>query len=262
MPRMRRSLTAAAVIACTLAIGVSSTATASAAVVPVNPGAIGAGKPIVGTGENLPTLGATATYHAGPGFADQINAYYKGGSAAKDQAAVAAAARKSIRNYIDQQCGGQASTCKTMLVFDVDDTLFSTYPQAAAATPAFGDDADAWVAAVEDCSQPVIQPVADLWNEARKLGVAVAIVTGRSQQYRDETVACLREAGVTGWYELVTRSDANANVPASEYKARQRTAWEKKGFTIIGSIGDQVSDMALGHTRRGFLLPNPMYLIP
>ena len=35
-------------------------------------------------------------------------------------------------------------------------------------------------------------------------------------------------------------------------------ALEKKGYAIIASIGDQVSDMSWGHLERGFLLPNVM----
>jgi acid phosphatase len=36
---------------------------------------------------------------------------------------------------------------------------------------------------------------------------------------------------------------------------------ERRGFTIVASVGDQVSDMSYGHLRRGFLMPNTMYYI-
>jgi len=75
MPDMRlaRTLAVSVVIVAALA------APAQAAVVPVDPGPIAAGRPILGTTQNLPPLGSTGTYDAGPGFSDVITAYYESG---------------------------------------------------------------------------------------------------------------------------------------------------------------------------------------
>ena len=35
---------------------------------------------------------------------------------------------------------------------------------------------------------------------------------------------------------------------------------EAEGYTIIGNIGDQLSDLEGGHAERTFKLPNPFYL--
>ena len=43
---------------------------------------------------------------------------------------------------------------------------------------------------------------------------------------------------------------------------RRRRQLEQAGWNIMLSIGDQPSDMLGGYTDSGFLLPNPMYLIP
>ena len=37
---------------------------------------------------------------------------------------------------------------------------------------------------------------------------------------------------------------------------------EELGFTILVNVGDQDSDLAGGHARKAFKLPNPMYFIP
>jgi hypothetical protein len=37
---------------------------------------------------------------------------------------------------------------------------------------------------------------------------------------------------------------------------------QREGHRIVASIGDQVSDMSMGHLKSGFLLPNLMYFIP
>ena len=36
----------------------------------------------------------------------------------------------------------------------------------------------------------------------------------------------------------------------------------KRGYDILVNVGDQRSDLTGGYARRGFKLPNPMYLIP
>ena len=47
---------------------------ASAQVVPVDPGSTAAGRPIWGTGQNLPPLTANTPYFVGPGFATEVEA--------------------------------------------------------------------------------------------------------------------------------------------------------------------------------------------
>ena len=46
------------------------------------------------------------------------------------------------------------------------------------------------------------------------------------------------------------------------FKAQARKALEQKGYTILVSVGDQISDMAGGHLGGGIWLPNPIYFIP
>ncbi len=256
-----RTRTFAATLA-VAAAAVVTAATANAAVVPVNPGPIGAGRPIVGTTQNLPPLTAQQTYDAGDGFDSYIIDYYASGQATKDQSDISAAALKWVRTYVDRSCGGDAKKCKAMVVFDIDDTLESTYAVSKSDNPPFSYDNQAWSDALSACQLPLNEPVADFYKAVRKLGLAIGIVTGRNQSLRDETATCLQKQGISGWYELVTRTSATADLTAAKYKSQQRAAWEKKGFTIVASIGDQVSDMALGHLLRGFLLPNPMYMIP
>nr|GMC47574.1 acid phosphatase 1-like [Ipomoea batatas] len=63
----------------------------------------------------------------------------------------------------------------------------------------------------------------------------------------------IRDWGVRG---------ANDTGTAVEYKSKKRTELVKKGYRIIGNIGDQWSDL-LGDNAgaRTFKLPDPMYYI-
>ena len=84
------------VVACVLTTAVmfSGAAIAHAEVVQVDPGkSVSAGKPISGTGQNLPSLGAQRIWNIGASPAEFINSYYSSGAALRDQRDVALAAR-------------------------------------------------------------------------------------------------------------------------------------------------------------------------
>ncbi|MFM9135812.1 MAG: HAD family acid phosphatase, partial [bacterium] len=49
---------------------------------------------------------------------------------------------------------------------------------------------------------------------------------------------------------------------ASVFKSKVRGHLRREGSRIVASVGDQISDMALGNLRAGFLLPNPIYFLP
>lgn len=112
------------------AVTVTGTATANAEVVLVNPGkSLSAGKPIVGTSQNLPSIGATETWNIGANPAEIINSYYGSGSAVGDQRDVAVAARNWTKKWVRETCGSTVKSkvreCKVAAVFDIDDTLLS-----------------------------------------------------------------------------------------------------------------------------------------
>ena len=245
---------------------IAGSTVAHADVIAVDPGRdVSAGKRIVGTGQNLPTLDATSTWNIGAGPAELVNTYYSSDRARQDQAAVAQAARAWSEAWIRKTCGAtdkaKVRACKVAAVFDIDDTLLSTYPTLSANTPAFTFSSSAFDAAATSCTAPVIEPVKALYVHLKRLGVNMVLLTGRGEELREPTKKCLQKAGITGWAKFVLRQ-ADDKDSASTYKAKARKALIDQGWKIGPSVGDQVSDMSYGALGRGFLLPNPMYLIP
>lgn len=219
-----------------------------------------AGKPIWGTLQNLPGIGATEFTYVGPTMAPTIEAYYAGQHAA-DLKAMAKKARQFLRAQLEQRCGGDPRACKAMVVFDIDETLFNNYSYWAAQTPPFSLDDTAWETYVADCDASVNGPVFNFYRLAQDTGVKVAVITGRPDSQSAITKGCLREKGITGWTAYIGKPD-NSTQTASVFKAQARASLQKKGFTILVSVGDQISDMAGGHLGGGIWLPNPMYYIP
>ena len=258
--RMRiGALGAAVALAVVVAPGVQ------AETVAVDPGRqVSAGKPITGSGQNLPTLDATAIWDIGSYPAQLVNGYYTSGEALRDQQAVARAARVWAKKWARDVCGAtppKVRDCRLVAVFDIDDTLLSSYPTLSTNSPAFTYSPATDSASIEECTQPVIQPVKDLYLALQRMGYSTAVITGRSESQRDATVACLTRNGITDWESLVMKP-SGSTMAASTYKAQARRALIREGWRIGPSIGDQVSDMSYGSLAHGFLIPNPMYLTP
>jgi HAD superfamily, subfamily IIIB (Acid phosphatase) len=255
---MRRSL----VIAVTAVTAVLAAAPGVRAdVVPVDPGAVADGRPISGTGQNLPSMGVTATYDAGDGFAAQIRAYYESGQARRDQRDVSRATLRWVRDFVDDRCDGRARSCDAMVVFDIDDTLLDNFAFYSGLDPAFSFDQAAYNAFAESCSETANGPVRTLYRKLKAMRVTLVVMSGRSDSLRAATAQCLRQRGMSGWHRLVLKQPDDTRL-ASVYKAAERKKLHRAGYRILASVGDQVSDMSGGYLKHGFLLPNPMYFIP
>jgi acid phosphatase len=265
--RLARHASTAAIVLLLCAAGLASPAQAD--VVPVDPGPIAANRPIDGTGVNLPalpTIPSTLPYDAGDGFASSIVAYYTQGKARVDQADVAKAALKWTRAWLDDLCGGhkpkQVKDCDAMAVFDIDETLLDNYGYYSVQQPAFSYSSTTWAPYEDGCGSAANASVTKLYRTLKATGMGVALITGRSSSGREATEACLEKNGVADWTTLVMKEQGQQSLTAAAYKARARAALQRDGWRIGPSIGDQISDMAGGRLKHGFLLPNPMYYIP
>ena len=88
------------ICAIALAVGLALSPTIAAAqTVPVDPGAMGKGRPIMGTTQNLPSLDSADPYDAGPGFAPQLRRIYETGTIRSLQKDVAEQAHQTIRAW-------------------------------------------------------------------------------------------------------------------------------------------------------------------
>lgn len=124
----------------------------------------------------------------------------------------------------------------------------------------------------QSAQAPPIAPTLELFDVAtcKNAGanactkVAVFFVTGRhhSSEAKGWTEKNLTNARYQGWTDLYMRDAATRGSPVSDHKTSARVDIERKGFTIIANIGDQLSDLTGGHAERTFKVPNPFYFIP
>jgi acid phosphatase len=154
-----------------------------------------------------------------------------------------------------------ASARKLAMILDIDETTLSNYQEMASSDFTFNKPAfDAWT---ESAKAPAIPGTVRLFNEAKRLGVAVFFITGRAEDERAVTERNLHEQGIDGWQQLIMRPAEMKNKTATVYKSAERAKIAAEGYTMILSVGDQWSDLR-GAPEAEFNVkyPNPYYFLP
>jgi predicted secreted acid phosphatase len=195
---------------------------------------------------------AVAEEPAAPAPSGQITQYYESGEFDSDVKAVSADATKSLTSQLKKK------PRKPAIVFDIDDTLESTY----ACAKRSNFDRTAITVCQAQTDQTPIAPVWKLLKLAQKKKVALFVITGRPQGIEPGTREQLKRDGLKGKYTLVMRPNGDLGQPAAPYKAAARKAIQKRGYKILVNIGDQKSDLSGGASVKRFKVPNPMYFTP
>ncbi|NLU69151.1 HAD family acid phosphatase [Streptomyces sp. HNM0574] len=166
---------------------------------------------------------------------------------------------------------GEKRDDRPAIVLDVDDTTLLTYNFERRVDYAFSDEAQDEYLRTTD--MPAVFGMPELVNWAHDKGVEVFFLTGRKEHQRDWSVRNLKNAG----YEVPTDRghfflkdeknpppylECGTDCTTVEYKSGTRAHIESGGYDIVGSFGDQHSDLRGGHAERTYKLPNPMYYLP
>ncbi len=188
---------------------------------------------------------------------EAVIAYAETGRYDQDMADVAREARAWVAARTARRAPGE----RLAIVFDLDETLLSNYRHMRSQD--FGYVPYVWTDWVARAEAPAIAPVKAVYDDARRLGLAIFFITGRQEpQERAGTEENLRREGL-GFYErLMLSADDGSPLTSAQRKAAARAAIESEGYRIIANLGDQASDLDGGHAERTFKLPNPFYLIP
>ena len=232
-------------------------------------------------GGGLPYLGATAPYNAGD-WENALRTYHDSGVYDQQIAKVDAVAaqwlrragnfkkfhfKAKFRHHSARRAllamghghhkGGHHKK-KLAIVFDIDETTLSNYSAIDKDNFTFGTNSQH---EATDKIGTAIVPSLDLFNLAKKKGIAIFLITGRREDVRTPTADNLTSEGYTGYKELVLRPVGGGGTTV-DYKAGARKAIEDQGYKIVANVGDQYSDLAGGHSQVVFKLPNPFYFLP
>jgi acid phosphatase len=139
-------------------------------------------------------------------------------------------------------------------VFDVDETALSNLEYEIKYD--FGYLPEKWNRWISDANAPAIPQVKKFYDFLLSRGYRIIFITGRSCDYREPTYRNLVSAGYTTFDTLICRSPAEQNISAKEYKTSKRRALTEQGYSIVGSIGDQWSDLEGGYVILKIKIPN------
>ncbi|KAB5574272.1 hypothetical protein DKX38_001466 [Salix brachista] len=188
---------------------------------------------------------------------DYVGHYMLGKQYREDSAAITDEAFTHAKTF---KLGGDG---KDIWVFDVDETTLSNLPYYA--KHGFGAELynstafNQWVFTGKALALP---ESLKLYRKLLSIGIKVVFLTGRSEDQRAMTSNNLNTAGYHIWEDLILKKSSYSGKTAVFYKSSERAKLEKKGYRIIGNMGDQWSDL-LGTSvgNRTFKLPDPMYYI-
>lgn len=143
-------------------------------------------------------------------------------------------------------------------VFDVDETALSNIKYEIDNN--FGYDPTSWDKWVEEESATAIPGVKRFYDSLIAKNISVIFITGRKDYQYQTTYRNLVKEGFYKFDTLICKSAKDYNTKAGEFKTRIRKELSAK-YKIIGSIGDQWSDLTGGWTIIKIKIPNYMYYI-
>lgn len=192
-------------------------------------------------------------------FKQELRSYHDSGSYEKELLAIINKAHTYIKQQvaINQQ---QKKPKKLALVLDIDETSLSNYADIAKRD--FITDHHRIIQEIKKAHAPAIQPMLSFYQDMLKNKVHIFFVTGRPQSQFKVTKLNLIRAGFRHWAGLYLRPDNYQGTSIIPFKSQTRCSITQQGYTIVASIGDQMSDFKGGCTQKGFKLPNPFYYIP
>jgi acid phosphatase len=165
-----------------------------------------------------------------------------------------AAVKKAIEE-LDKITPGE----KSVVVFDVDETALSNYPFNKEQDFGYVEKYfDMWIDSAK--AQPVTE-VLNLYKYLIKRNFRVIFVTGRKTYQYDATFKNLISAGFTLFDTLIVKDKKYFGKTALKYKADKRMELVSKGYKIVGTVGDQWSDLEGSYTGIKIKIPNYQYYI-
>ncbi|MDH3267651.1 MAG: hypothetical protein OEM46_02235 [Ignavibacteria bacterium] len=184
-------------------------------------------------------------------------------------------AREEVKQYyesgmFDRELDGVISEAKiefdqmdiknnSVVIFDVDETALDNY--GLAEQMGFGyvyEMNKKWNA---EMKAPAIPKIKELYDFLLAKGAKIIFLTGRNFPEYEVTFQNLKNAGYTVFDTLITQIGDEKKMKALEFKSSKRIWLTENGYEIIGTVGDQWSDLEGLYHGVQIKIPNYLYLI-
>jgi len=146
-----------------------------------------------------------------------------------------------------------------VVIFDVDETVLSNYELAE--QMGFGyvyEMNKKWNA---EMKAPAFPQVKELYDFLIEKGTRIVFLTGRNIPEYEVTYKNLKQEGYEVFDTLITQREYEYELTAQEFKSSKRKELVEEGYEIIGTVGDQWSDLNGDYHGIQVKIPNYLYLI-
>lgn len=154
---------------------------------------------------------------------------------------------------------GRAVGPNDTVVFDIDDTVLSSYPEMVSLDFAYIAKFDQEFQEAANAS--AIPQTQLFYNQLLEKGYKIVFLTGRREPSRPATKLNLERQKFGTYSELILRAEDEYALTAQVYKSNERAELVKKGYKIVGAIGDQWSDISGNNVGYRMKVINHCYYI-
>jgi acid phosphatase len=182
---------------------------------------------------------------------EEVKQYYKSGKFDEELSIVIKEAKEKFAEVEFKQ--------NSVVIFDVDETALNNYELAE--RMGFGyvyEMNKKWNA---EMKAPAIPKVKELYDFLLSKGAKIIFLTGRNFPEYEVTYQNLKNAGYTVFDTLITQIGDETKMKALEFKSSKRIWLTENGYEIIGTVGDQWSDLEGLYHGVQIKIPNYLYLI-
>lgn len=182
---------------------------------------------------------------------EEVKAYYESGKFNKELAGVIKEAKEKFAKV--------EAKANSIIIFDVDETALDNY--GLAEETGFGYVYEMNKEWNSEIKAPAVAGVKDLYDYLLARGFKIIFLTGRNFPEYEVTYKNLKKAGYTQFDTLITQRESELKLTATDFKSLKRVELTNKGYNIVGTVGDQWSDLDGPDHGIQVKIPNYLYLI-
>lgn len=182
---------------------------------------------------------------------EKVKQYYESGKFDEELNQVIEEAKKQ---FVELNFKGNS-----VVIFDVDETALDNYELAE--QMGFGYVYEMNKRWNEELKAPAIPQVKELYDFLLAKGSKIIFLTGRNFYEYDVTYQNLKNAGYTQFDTLITQIGDETKMKAKDFKSSKRVWLTERGYDIVGTVGDQWSDLEGFYHGIQVKIPNYLYLI-
>ena len=150
-------------------------------------------------------------------------------------------------------------TDSSVVIFDIDETALDNFELAE--KMGFGYNYEMNKKWNAEMKAPAIKQVKELYDFLLSKGSKIIFLTGRNFYEYEVTYENLKKEGYSDFDTLITQIGDETKMKAKDFKSGKRIWLTNQGYEIIGTVGDQWSDLEGEYHGIQVKIPNYLYLI-